>query len=86
VGDASADPVGAFGQAHGLGNYLFGDDYGGRLTTGPGLGLDPAAEEFGATRFRAEVPGFPNLNFSAHSHYYDVGSEALHSMAGTATR
>ena len=31
------------------------------------------------------MPGFPDLNFSAHSHYYDVGNEALHSMADIAS-
>lgn len=86
VGDASSDPVGVLGLLHGLENSLFGDDLGGQLAgTDPGLGLDPAAHEFGATRFRAEVHGFPDLNFSAHSHYYDPGSEALHSMADIAS-
>jgi Alpha/beta hydrolase len=85
VGDASTDPVGMLGEAHGLENSLFGNDYGGLLPSGPGLGLDPAAEEFGATRFHAEAPGFTGIDPHSHSHYYDANSEALHSMADIAS-
>jgi hypothetical protein len=85
VGDASTDPVGQLGQLHGVENSLFGPDSHGLLPPGPGLGLDPAAHEFGATRFRAEVPGFTGLDPHSHSHYYDPGSEALHSMADIAS-
>jgi hypothetical protein len=86
VGDASSDPVGTFGLANSLERHLFDDDLG-QLLTGknPGLGLDPAAHEFGATRIRAEAPAYPDLNFSAHSHYYDLGSEALHGLADIAS-
>jgi hypothetical protein len=85
VGDASTDPVGVLGQAHGLENWIFGDDYGGRITTGPGLGIDPASNEFGATRFQAEAPGFTGMDPHSHSHYYHPGSESLHSMADIAS-
>jgi len=85
IGDASTDPVGELGQLRGVEKRLFGDDYGGLGPPGPGLGLDPAAEEFGATRFRAEVPGFTGIDPHSHSHYYDPGSEALHSMADIAS-
>jgi Alpha/beta hydrolase len=85
VGDASTDPVGQLGELHGLENSLFGSDYGGLVPPGPGLGLDPAAHEFGATRFHAEAPGFSGLDPHSHSHYYDRGSEALYGMADIAS-
>jgi hypothetical protein len=81
VGDASTDPVGVLGELHGVESSLPGAEYG----MGPGLGLDPAAHEFGATRFHAEAPGFTGLDPHSHSHYYDRGSEALYSMADIAS-
>lgn len=57
IGDASTDPVGWLGQ---LGNTLPGeinDSLGSMVGPTAGLGADPAFEDFGATRFRAEVPG-----------------------------
>lgn len=50
--------------------------------TDPGLGADPAADGFGSVRFRAEVPGSDGINARHdHSQYYNLGGEALHSMA-----
>ncbi|OJZ65803.1 hypothetical protein BRW65_27675 [Mycobacterium paraffinicum] len=82
VGDASTDPVGMLGQLNGLSKHFFGDDIVGQVMgSDPGLGTDPAADGFGSTRFRAEVPGANGINPHDHSHYYYPGSEALHSMA-----
>lgn len=52
-----------------------------------GLGTDPAHAGFGATRFHAEVAGSHSVMpwFTDHSHYYDVGSEALHNMTEIVT-
>ncbi|MCV7229964.1 hypothetical protein H7J73_28540 [Mycolicibacterium komossense] len=70
VGAASTDPItqlGGLPQVHlpGTGVNL-------------ALGADPSVDDFGSTRFKAEVPG---LTFNDHSHYYDPGSESLFSMA-----
>ncbi|BCZ21631.1 alpha/beta hydrolase [Mycobacterium senriense] len=52
-----------------------------------GLGADPAHAGFGAVRFRAEVAGSHSVMpwFTDHSHYYDVGSEALRNMTEIVT-
>ncbi len=44
-----------------------------------GLGADPAADGFGSTRFKAEVPG-PSTPVGDHGGYFDDGSESLYSM------
>jgi hypothetical protein len=87
VGAASTDPISLIGESDGLSKYLFGDDVAGQvLGTDPGLGTDPAADGFGSVRFRAEVPGSDSINARHdHSHYYTLGSEALHGMADIAS-
>jgi pimeloyl-ACP methyl ester carboxylesterase len=46
-----------------------------------GLGADPAADGFGSTRFKAEVPGWTIGSWTDHQHYFDNGSESLYSIA-----
>ncbi|MGP4055913.1 alpha/beta hydrolase [Mycobacterium sp. 4D054] len=85
IGDASTDPVGWLGQ---MGNTLPGelnDSLGNMVGPTAGLGADPAFEDFGATRFRAEVPGADMIDPSDHSYYYAVGSESLRSMTEIVT-
>jgi hypothetical protein len=50
-----------------------------------GLGIDPAGDGFGSIRFKAEAPGADTLNLRDHSHYYDLGGEALRSMTHIVT-
>jgi len=45
-----------------------------------GLGADPAAEGFGSTRFKAEVPGWTWQFGNDHDDYFESGSESLYSM------
>lgn len=82
VGAASTDAISWIGEAGaGLPNGLNAalDRPLGPLA---GLGTDPAHAGFGAVRFHAEVAGSHSVMpwFTDHSHYYDVGSEALHSI------
>lgn len=79
VGDASTDFVGWLGEAGGVPNAL-NDALGNPVGAAAGLGTDPAHEGFGATRFRAEVPGSEFIRREDHSYYYHVGSESLRSM------
>jgi hypothetical protein len=46
-----------------------------------GLGPDPAADGYGSTRFKAEVPGNSVDPVYDHSHYFDKDSESLFSIA-----
>ena len=84
VGSASTDPVSWLGETgtvpNGL-NEALGHPFG-RFA---GLGTDPAGDGFGSIRFRAEAPGHDGLSFQDHSHYYDLGGEALRSMAHIVT-
>ncbi|MBB2988978.1 hypothetical protein FHR72_000435 [Mycolicibacterium iranicum] len=85
IGDASTDPVGWLGQ---MGNDLPGDlneSLGNMMGPSAGLGADPAFEDFGATRFRAEVPGADMIDPADHSYYYTPGSESLRSVAEIVT-
>ncbi len=85
VGDASTDPVGWLGE---MGDTLPGelnDSLGNMIGPSAGLGTDPAFEDFGATRFRAEVPGADMIDPSDHSYYYTVGSESLRGMTEIVT-
>ena len=77
VGSASTDPVthlGGHGQVH-----VPGTD----ITVA--LGADPADDDFGSTRFKAEVPGFNPKIWEDHSHYFDHGSESLFSIGDIAS-
>lgn len=87
VGAASTDAISWIGESGGgLPNGLNATL---NQPLGPlaGLGADPAHAGFGAARFRAEVAGSHSVMpwFSDHSHYYDVGSEALHNMTEIVT-
>lgn len=46
-----------------------------------GLGADPAADGFGSTRFKAEVPGWTWQSGNDHEDYFESGSESLYSIA-----
>lgn len=87
VGAASTDPISLIGESNGLSKSIFGGDVVGQWRgTDPGLGVDPAANGFGSVRFRAEVPGSDGINARHdHSQYYNLGGEALHSMADIAS-
>lgn len=85
IGDASTDPVGWLGQ---MGDAMPGqlnESLGNMMGPTAGLGADPAFEDFGATRFRAEVPGADMIDPADHSYYYTVGSESLRSMTEIVT-
>lgn len=49
-----------------------------------GLGADPAADGFGSTRFKAEVPGVTWQTWTDHGRYFASGSESLYSIADVA--
>lgn len=87
VGAASTDAISWIGEAgSGLPNGL-NETLGEPVGPLAGLGSDPAHAGFGAVRFRAEVAGSHSVMpwFTDHSHYYDVGSEALHNMTEIVT-
>ncbi len=87
VGAASTDAISWIGESgSGLPNGL-NENLDEPLGPLAGLGPDPAHAGFGAVRFRAEVAGSHSVMpwFSDHSHYYDVGSESLHSMTEIVT-
>jgi Alpha/beta hydrolase len=84
VGSASSDPVSWLGEAGTVPNYL-NEAIGYPLGRYAGLGTDPAGDGFGSVRFHAEVPGGERVSFRNHSHYYDLGGEALRSMAHIVT-
>lgn len=72
VGAASSDPItqlGSISQVH-----VPGTDF------TASLGDDPARDDFGSTRFKAEVPGL-TAPWSDHSQYYARGNESLFSMS-----
>ncbi|KZS58377.1 alpha/beta hydrolase [Mycobacterium ostraviense] len=73
VGAASGDAV-TWSPGHVTGPGLIGPTLG-------GLGDDPAVDGFGATRFKAEVPGYTGVPVYDHSHYFDDGSESLFSIS-----
>lgn len=73
VGAASGDAV-TWSPGHVTGPGLIGPTLG-------GLGDDPAVDGFGATRFKAEVPGYTGNPVYDHSHYFDNGSESLFSIS-----
>jgi hypothetical protein len=74
VGAASTDPVSWLGN-HGWVNT-------GTMTGGGGLGTDPASDDFGGTRFDAEVQGsHGGLRLGDHSAYFVPGSQSLDNIA-----
>ncbi|TRW78544.1 alpha/beta hydrolase [Mycolicibacterium sp. 018/SC-01/001] len=85
VGDASTDPVGMLGEAGpGLPNAL-NDKLGNMMGVSAGLGTDPAGQDFGSVRFRAEVVGADGIDPADHSNYYTVGSESLRGITDIAS-
>jgi hypothetical protein len=87
VGAASTDPVSWIGEGSGIPEeWLKGKlrDYGLPIPSDAGLGRDPAGVGYGSIRFHAEVTGSEDMNRHDHSHYYDMGSEALRSMTDVA--
>ncbi|OMC57164.1 hypothetical protein A5747_05105 [Mycobacterium sp. IS-836] len=88
VGSASTDPVSWIGQGSGLPEeWLKGKlrDHGLPVPYDAGLGRDPAGDGYGSIRFHAEVAGSTDMDRHDHSHYYDMGSEALRSMTDIAS-
>ncbi len=87
VGAASTDAISWIGESGSLPPNAVNVALGGPLGQLAGLGTDPAHDGFGAVRFRAEVAGSQSVVpwFNDHSHYYDMGSEALHNMTEIAT-
>jgi hypothetical protein len=85
VGAASTDPVSWFGEGGTLLPNVLNQQLGYPVGPPTGLGTDPAGDAFGSIRFRAEVMGADTLDFHDHSHYYDMGSEALRSMTNIAS-
>jgi hypothetical protein len=84
VGSASSDPISWLGETGGVPNEV-NEALGHPFGRYAGLGTDPAGDGFGSIRFRAEAPGGDRLSFRNHSHYYDLGGEALRSMAHIVT-
>jgi hypothetical protein len=87
VGAASTDAISWIGESGSGVPTVMNDALGDPLGPLAGLGTDPAHSGFGSVRFRAEVAGTHSVVpwFSDHSHYYDMGSEALHNMTEIAT-
>lgn len=87
VGAASTDAVTWIGEAGDGVPRALNEAAGEPLGSLVGLGADPAREGYRAVRFRSEVAGSHSVVpwFSDHSHYYDAGSEALHSMTEIVT-
>jgi hypothetical protein len=84
VGSASSDPVSWIGESGTVPNVL-NEVVGHPFGRFAGLGTDPAGSSFGSVRFHAEVAGHDGLNPHDHSHYYDLGGEALRSIAHIVT-
>ncbi len=87
VGAASTDAVSWIGESGSVVPNALNVVLGGPLGPSAGLGADPAHDGFGSVRFRAEVAGSHSAVpwFDDHSHYYDVGGEALHNMTEIST-
>ncbi|BBY04876.1 putative alpha/beta hydrolase [Mycobacterium noviomagense] len=84
VGDASTDPISWIGETGHLPDWV-NDGFGHPVGPLAGLGTDPASDNFGSIRFRAEVPGSDGINPSDHSHYYHQHSESLAAMGDIAS-
>lgn len=87
VGAASTDAISWIGEAGSGTPTAINDALGAPLGPLAGLGTDPAHSGFSSVRFRAEVAGTHSVVpwFNDHSHYYDMGSEALHNMTEIST-
>ena len=87
VGAASTDAISWIGESGSGAPTAINDALGDPLGPLAGLGTDPAHSGFGSVRFRAEVAGTQSAVpwFNDHSHYYDMGSEALHNMTVIST-
>jgi Alpha/beta hydrolase len=87
MGAASTDAISWIGESGPGAPNAINDLLGHPLGPLAGLGGDPAHDGFGAIRFRAEVAGTHSEVpwFDDHSHYYDMGTEALHNMTEIAT-
>lgn len=87
VGAASTDAISWIGESGSAAPNALNALLGGPFGPWAGLGPDPAHDGFGSVRFRAEVAGSPSAVpwFDDHSHYYDVGGEALHNMTEIST-
>jgi Alpha/beta hydrolase len=84
VGAASTDPIswiGVSGSVPDVLNDVLGHPFG----PDAGLGPDPAGNGFGSIRFKAEATGSDPSDFGDHSHYYNLGGEALRAMTHIVT-
>ena len=84
VGAASTDPVSWIGVSGGVPDKV-NDVLGHPFGPDAGLGVDPAGDGFGSIRFRAEAAGADTVDWRDHSHYYDLGGDALRSMTHIVT-
>jgi hypothetical protein len=88
VGAASTDPVSWIGEGSGMPEELFKGklrEYGLPIPFDAGLGCDPTGDGYGSIRFHAEVTDSEDMDRQDHSHYYDMGSEALRSITDIAS-
>lgn len=85
VGSASTDPVSWIGTPGAIPANVINQQLGYPVGLQAGLGADPAGDEFGSTRFRAEVAGHGGLSVHDHSHYYAMGSESMRAMTDIAS-
>jgi uncharacterized protein YukE len=85
VGAASTDPVSWIGMPGDLPADWLNRQLGYPVGPDAGLGADPAGDEFGSVRFRAEVAGEDGLDVHDHSHYYDRGSESMRAITDIAS-
>jgi len=88
VGAASTDPVSWIGEGSGMPEELFKGklrEYGLPIPFDAGLGRDPTGDGYGSIRFHAEVTDSEDMDRQDHSHYYDMGSEALRSITDIAS-
>ncbi|MEO3761607.1 alpha/beta hydrolase [Mycobacterium sp. B14F4] len=84
VGAASTDPISWIGVSGSVPDFL-NDVLGQPFGPDAGLGADPAGDGFGSIRFRAEAMEADVLDLDDHSHYYDLGGEALRSLTHIVT-
>jgi hypothetical protein len=84
VGDASTDPISWIGESGHLPSWV-NDVLDHPVGSLAGLGTDPASDQFGSIRFRAEVPGSDGIHGADHSHYYHPRSESLAAMGDIAS-